>query len=135
MNTNELVQGGDEQIPKSIARETSCSDHPRKEAIATVAAMQDQGTVVIKATCGEDIIKFRLSFSSGMAELVEKVAQRLNFKVGSLFRLKCLDEDEDWVLVTCDEDLQDCIRSSELLGKTALKFVVQPITCKHHPSL
>ncbi|KAI7754825.1 hypothetical protein M8C21_018918, partial [Ambrosia artemisiifolia] len=61
--------------------------------------------VTIKATYGEDTIKFTYRLLDGLIKLEELLATRFHLRVGS-FRLKYKDEDGDMILIACDNDLK-----------------------------
>nr|XP_043617999.1 protein NLP3-like [Erigeron canadensis] len=65
----------------------------------------DMGLVLtVKASFNDDMIKFRFPITSGLLELENEVAQRVNVK-GKKLSLKYKDEDNDLVSITCDADL------------------------------
>ncbi|CAL5442768.1 unnamed protein product [Camellia sinensis] len=69
-------------------------------------------------------IKFRLSLSSGLVELQQQIAKRLNLEAGSYY-VKYKDEEDHMILIACDDDLQDCISSYRLLG-TSIVVLLEP---------
>ncbi|CAL5359371.1 unnamed protein product [Camellia sinensis] len=112
--SNKPVQGGvQEQILESS--QPPISDPPHMQDMATAShtmphftAAQDTNIVTIKAKYGDDFIKFQLPVSSGMVEFQQQVAKRLNLQ-GGTYHVKYQDEDNDWILIACDEDLQNYI--------------------------
>uniref|UniRef100_A0A5B7AR89 PB1 domain-containing protein n=1 Tax=Davidia involucrata TaxID=16924 RepID=A0A5B7AR89_DAVIN len=107
-----------------------CSNLPPKQAVATVdhttprvTAMQNVRTVIIKAKYGENTIKFPLSSSSGKEDLEQEITKGLKLKVGS-FNIEYWDEDGEWILVACDDDLQDCMSSA---CTTTIRMQVQSV--------
>ncbi|KAI8546172.1 hypothetical protein RHMOL_Rhmol07G0097100 [Rhododendron molle] len=92
-----------------------------KETSTLSGARQD--AVTVKALYGEDIARFQLSSESGVVDLKEAVAKRLELEVGS-FNVKYQDEDQEWVLISCDEDLQGCLKFSSLLGNQVIRLLV-----------
>ncbi|KAL3834401.1 hypothetical protein ACJIZ3_009137 [Penstemon smallii] len=60
--------------------------------------------LMMKARFKDKIVKFKLSISSGLDKLMEEVARRLNLVIGC-FELQYQDEDGDWIVLACDEDL------------------------------
>ncbi|KAF8084317.1 hypothetical protein N665_0723s0001 [Sinapis alba] len=71
--------------------------------------------VSIKATYREDIIRFKISPESiSIAELKQQVAKRLKLETGA-FELKYLDDDKEWVSVSCDADLSECFDTSSVV--------------------
>ncbi|KAL7123528.1 hypothetical protein ACP275_01G110800 [Erythranthe tilingii] len=70
-----------------------------------------------------DIAKFQIRPSAGIDKLVEEVAKRLNFRIGS-FKLKYEDQDCDEVLLACDDDLHLCAKTFANMGKSFLRVFV-----------
>ncbi|KAM7491494.1 hypothetical protein LguiA_034415 [Lonicera macranthoides] len=132
-HANEFVEGRKERNLKCGRKEPSSSDMPPEQPTAAVLSnktsampMQVVRTMMVKATYGDDIVKFQLPFSSKMTELVEKVTMRFPVVMDTPLSIKYVDDDGDWVLIACDEDLQECMGSLRLLGNTAIKMLVQP---------
>ncbi|ESQ28895.1 hypothetical protein EUTSA_v10023271mg [Eutrema salsugineum] len=70
--------------------------------------------VSIKATYREDIIRFKISTESvSITELKQQVAKRLKLETAA-FELKYLDDDSEWVSVSCDADLSECLDTSSV---------------------
>lgn len=106
-----------------VSRFTSdlpCCGMPRTLSVAAAVAhtsqavtqLQDAKGATIKVSYKEDIIRFLLPYSAGMSDFIENVTTRLNVLKYKHFRIKCKDEDGDWILITCDKDLEDCLASS-----------------------
>ncbi|CAL5438789.1 unnamed protein product [Camellia sinensis] len=89
-------------------------------------ATKDAEIVTIKAKYGNDIvIKFPLSSSSGLVELWQEVARRLNLDPET-YHIKYKDEDGDLILIACDDDLLGFITSSRTLGNTTILLLLEP---------
>lgn len=73
--------------------------------------------VSIKAKYGGYIIKFMLSLSSRLVQLHKEVTRRLNLEAGT-YHVVYEDEEDDNILIVCDEDLQLFMRTSRSLGST-----------------
>ncbi|KAL7187912.1 hypothetical protein ACSBR1_037872 [Camellia fascicularis] len=114
-----IVQGAAEgQIRESS--QSAFSDPPHKQDLAIAALTksyfvetQDTSTVTIKAKYGEYFIKFQLPVLSGMVKFQQEVTKRLNWMVGT-YNVKYQDDDNDWISVSCDEDLRDTQAGLEL---------------------
>ncbi|KAK1581218.1 hypothetical protein Q3G72_004088 [Acer saccharum] len=81
----------DEQFADISWTNAPCADlFSPKQAVTSLtqkmshvhAKMQEMKSVMIKATFREDIIRFRISLSTGILELKEEVAKRLKLEVG-----------------------------------------------------
>jgi len=89
------------------------------------AAFQEMEKVAIKAKYYEYTIKFWLSMSSGLQELQQQVAKRLNLEAGTYY-VNYKDEEDELILINCDDDLQDCISTFRSLGHTTVLIVILP---------
>lgn len=109
------------------------SGPPSNQAPVSVAhvrphgtAFQDANMVTIRAKYVNDItLKFGLSTSSGITELRQQVAKRLNLEPET-YNIRYTDEDDEVILLACDDDLQDCIHASKSLGKTSVVVHLEP---------
>ncbi|KAG8662005.1 hypothetical protein MANES_01G053000v8 [Manihot esculenta] len=123
----------EERVPESSWTNYPGPDFPTTEAVAALEHAMTQGTtrqemmtITIKAAYREDIIRFRISLSSGIVELKEEVAKRLKLEVGT-FDIKYLDDDHEWVLIACDADLQECIDISRSSGSSIIRLSVHDV--------
>ncbi|CAN8245571.1 unnamed protein product [Cochlearia groenlandica] len=74
--------------------------------------------VSIKSTYREDIIRFKISPESfTITELKQQVAKRLKLETAA-FELKYLDDDKEWVSVSCNADLTECLDTSSVATTT-----------------
>ncbi|XP_058188876.1 protein NLP5-like isoform X2 [Rhododendron vialii] len=76
-----------------------------------VPATSDTYSVKVKVRCEEGTIMFRLSSPSRKVELEQEVKKRLSFEDGT-YNINYKDEDEELILINCDEDLEEYISSS-----------------------
>ncbi|EEF32065.1 protein NLP9 [Ricinus communis] len=85
----------------------------------------DSGSkITIKATYKEDTIRFKFEPSAGCFQLYEEVAKRFKLQNGT-FQLKYLDDEEEWVMLVSDSDLQECIEILDYVGTRSVKFLVR----------
>ncbi|KAI7988953.1 Protein NLP6 [Camellia lanceoleosa] len=88
--------------------------------------IRDANIVTVKAKYINDIIiKFSLSLSSGLVELQQQITNRLHLEDGTYY-VKYKDEDDDLIVIACDQDLQDYISSSKSLGSTTIMVFIVP---------
>ncbi|XXG90057.1 hypothetical protein AAC387_Pa12g1911 [Persea americana] len=99
---------------------------PCTSTLPYVSATQDMRSVTIKASYKEDIIRFRLLITSTVLELKMEVSKRLKLEVGT-FDIKYLDDDNEWVLLACDADLQECMDISRSSGGHVIRLLVHDL--------
>ncbi|XP_059276348.1 protein NLP6-like [Lycium ferocissimum] len=103
---------------KSITSETTHTDH------------ESSNSFTVKATYGDDMMKFKLYSFSKKEDLDKEVAKRLRLPI-IRFRINYMDEDNDWIWIACDDDLSDCFNNAQSLGKNTIKMLVLPAAINH----
>ncbi|KAJ9555840.1 hypothetical protein OSB04_010454 [Centaurea solstitialis] len=108
-NTNEEEDyGGAVQDPTANNRETYL----------------DENIVTIKAMYADDMIKFHLPISSTTFGAIEKEIREA-FKLNpSDYKVKYLDEDGDWILLSSENDMRVCIQNHRNLNMTPISMQV-----------
>ncbi|KAF8685959.1 hypothetical protein HU200_043884 [Digitaria exilis] len=87
----------------------SCHAPPKDAAVRVpLHGVDATGVVTVKASYRGDIIRFRVACSAGVATVKGEVAKRLGLDAGE-FDVKYLDDDNEWVLLSCDADFQECL--------------------------
>lgn len=84
--------------------------------------------ITVKATYKEDIIRFKFDPFVGCFQLYEEVGKRLKLQNGT-FQLKYLDDEEEWVMLVSDSDLQECLEILDSIGTRSVKFLVRDVPC------
>ncbi|XP_057749129.1 protein NLP9-like [Arachis stenosperma] len=110
----------------SILRSSSSASgkfENRKHLKAKSPCVDSGSKIIVKAAYGEDLIRFKFDPAAGCLQLYEEVAARLKLQIGS-FQLKYLDDEEEWVRMVNDSDLEDCIEMLDDLGTRAVKLLV-----------
>lgn len=70
---------------------------------------QDESVFRVKATFGEEKIRFRMSKEWGFGDLKREITKRFNKYDMEHMTVEYIDDDSDWVLLTCDADLEECM--------------------------
>ncbi|CAH8358550.1 unnamed protein product [Eruca vesicaria subsp. sativa] len=83
-------------------------------------------TLTVKATYREDTIRFKFEPSLGCSQLYKEVGKRFKLQEES-FQLKYLDDEEEWVMLVTDSDLQECLEILYGMGKHTVKFLVRDL--------
>uniref|UniRef100_A0A5B7AKN0 Putative Plant regulator RWP-RK family protein isoform 2 n=1 Tax=Davidia involucrata TaxID=16924 RepID=A0A5B7AKN0_DAVIN len=95
----------------------------------SVTSFGDGGAkITVKATYKEDTIRFKFEPSAGCFQLYEEVAKRFKLQTGT-FQLKYLDDEEEWVMLVSDSDLQECLEILDFVGTRSVKFLVRDVPC------
>lgn len=78
------------------------------------SSLSSQGIsgLVVKATYKHDTVRFKLHPNSGFLYVVGEVSRRFKLPIG-VFQLKYKDDEEEWVVLACDSDLQECIEMTQ----------------------
>ncbi|XP_062107921.1 protein NLP8-like [Humulus lupulus] len=84
--------------------------------------------IIVKATYREDTVRFKFDTSGGCYQLYEEVAKRFKLQTGT-FQLKYLDDEEEWVMLVSDMDLQECLEILDDVGTQSVKFQVRDMPC------
>ncbi|KAM0868277.1 hypothetical protein ACQ4PT_041404 [Festuca glaucescens] len=82
--------------------------------------------VTVKARYNEDILRFRFPCSGSFSALKDEVAKRIPIDVGN-FVIKYLDDDHEWVNLTCDADLEECMEIYQSSGTNVMRLLVADI--------
>ncbi|CAN0840897.1 Protein NLP6 [Linum grandiflorum] len=105
-SSNSTSHGSCEGCPAATNESDPAKEHPLNSA--SPVRDHEEKSMIVKATYKQDMIRFRIGTRCGMMELKEEVGKRLKLEVG-VFEVKYLDDDNEWVKIVCDADLQECI--------------------------
>jgi hypothetical protein len=85
--------------------------------------VDSRSKIVVKSTYGEDIIRFKFDPAVGCLKLFEEVASRFKLQNGT-FQLKYLYDEEEWVMLVNDSDLQECLEILNDMGIRNARFLL-----------
>ncbi|PWA78602.1 NIN-like protein [Artemisia annua] len=117
-------QGPDLPQRKAYNSNENQSNDKDNGVIQDPSPVKRNENTVIKAELADDIIKLHLGISEATFVTVENdIGKKFKLKHGT-FKIKYLDEDEEWILMTSDQDLSDCIQNSRNVDRSAVRLRV-----------
>ncbi|GER43936.1 plant regulator RWP-RK family protein [Striga asiatica] len=78
----------------------------------------------VKVNYGEGTIRLRMQRDWGYVDLLREITRRFGVGSGVEFHLKYLDDDAEWVLLTCDDDLAECVDLCRSSGAHMIRLVL-----------
>ncbi|KAL3505495.1 hypothetical protein ACH5RR_035336 [Cinchona calisaya] len=95
---------------------------------------QGGNTLRIKVTYGEEKIRFRMLNSWGYRDLMREISRRFGIDDSSGFHLKYMDDDSEWILLTCNADLEECLDVCRSSQSQTIKLSLLRDSKQHHES-
>jgi hypothetical protein len=119
-----------EEVPVTLSSQMLLSEQLPTENVSGMQKSKPD-SLKIKAMYGEERCVFRLQPSWGFDKLKEEIVRRFSIAKGNSVDLKYLDDESEWILLTCDADLMECIdvykSSSAQIVKVLVNPTVQPV--------
>lgn len=100
----------------------------KKHSESGICTIDSKSMITVKATYKGDTVRFKFMPRMGCFQLFEEVSKRFKLPTG-IFQLKYLDDEEEWVMLVSDSDLQECIEILESIGSHSLKLLVRDLPC------
>ncbi|WVZ86246.1 hypothetical protein U9M48_033059 [Paspalum notatum var. saurae] len=85
-------------------------------------------SLTMKATYNGDTVRFKFLPAMGWYHLLEEVAKRFKLTTGA-FQLKYKDDEDEWVIMANDSDLQECVDVLESIGSRNIRLQVRDLPC------
>ncbi|CAG7908510.1 unnamed protein product [Brassica rapa] len=104
----------------------SMDDRNQRRAHKSNSSESGSATLTVKATYREDTTRFKFDPSVGCLQLYKEVGKRFRLQEG-LFQLKYFDDEEEWVMLVTDSDLQECLEMLVGMKKQTVKFLVRDL--------
>ncbi|CAM8901692.1 unnamed protein product [Rhodiola kirilowii] len=128
----ELQQPSSHHVVKLLGRSQShklLPEQPPLEMLpplpkSTGRVLRDNGAFRLKITFGEVKVRLSLQHNCVFTELQQEIAKRFNIDDISKLHLKYLDDDSEWVLLTCDADLEECLDIHKATQSQTIKLCV-----------
>ncbi|CAN8312730.1 unnamed protein product [Cochlearia groenlandica] len=95
-----------------------------------LSSSQDDDFLRIKVSYGDEKIRFRIQNSRRLKDLLWEIGKRFSIEDMSRYDLKYLDEDNEWVLLTCDEDVEECVDVCRTTPSHTIKLML--LVSSHH---
>ncbi|CAN6249757.1 unnamed protein product [Urochloa humidicola] len=84
--------------------------------------------LTVKATYNGDTVRFKFLPAMGWYHLLEEIAKRFKLTTGA-FQLKYKDDEDEWVILASDSDLQECVDILDSIGSRNVKLQVRDLPC------
>ncbi|GFY86296.1 plant regulator RWP-RK family protein [Actinidia rufa] len=108
------------QSHKSLIEHRKSGKHP--PVPRSGGKSQEQDALRIKVTYEEEKIRFRMQNKWAYKNLLQEIVRRFDIDDTNGFHLKYLDDEFDWVSLTCDADLEECIDLCRLTQTHTIKL-------------
>ncbi|KAJ3675380.1 hypothetical protein LUZ60_004422 [Juncus effusus] len=80
--------------------------------------------ITVKASYKGDTVRFKLLKHSGCDKLFEEIGKRFRLLEGG-FQIKYRDDEEEWVNLSNDSDLRECVDVMDSIGSKNVKLLVK----------
>ncbi|KAH0920250.1 hypothetical protein HID58_027910 [Brassica napus] len=112
--------------PVNKAREdTRAIKQTQTTQLSPSTSSQEDDFLRVKVSYEEEKIRFRMRNSRRLKDLLWEIAKRFSIEDVSRYDLKYLDEDNEWVLLRCDDDVEECVDVCRSFPGETIKLLLQ----------
>lgn len=116
------------------SRDSSSSDQTLKKSVeigmlrmeTDDSPLNSCTSIRVKANYKEDMVRFKFNLSLGCRQLFEEIGKRFNLSVGT-FLLKYKDDEDEWITLVNDSDLQECVEVLEQCESNCVRILVRDL--------
>ncbi|VVA92002.1 unnamed protein product [Arabis nemorensis] len=127
--TNSEIELQSSSLDETVLTLSSLENIPQG---TNLLSSQDDDFLRIKVSYGDEKIRLRMRNSHRLTDLLWEIGKRFNIEDMSRYDLKYLDEDNEWVLLTCDEDVEECVDVWRATPSHTIKLLLQ-VSSNHFP--
>lgn len=91
----------------------------------------EDDTMTLKVKFQDNTARFKLRLNSSLQELKQEVEKRFKLQT-DCFDMKFLDDEAEWMLLSCDADMIECIDIFKSTGGHYMKLMVQELQVTNH---
>lgn len=123
-----------QEEPKLLERcrsHQSFSEHPGLDNLLSFPKSplsSEKVALRAKVTYGEEKIRFSMQTTWGFKELQQEISKRFHIHDMSMVDLKYLDDDSEWILLTCDADVEECLDVYQSSRTHTIKLSVHQVS-------
>ncbi|KAF4384775.1 hypothetical protein F8388_002935 [Cannabis sativa] len=126
VDNNNLLPRSQSHISLMEHRKSLKSGFPPSSVKNERQLTQQEGELQrVKVTYGEEKTRFRIHNNWGFTDLQQEVGRRFGIQDMTTFTIKYLDDDSEWVLLTCDADLEECFEVWPASQNSTIKLSLQ----------
>ncbi|KAH7314776.1 hypothetical protein KP509_21G019500 [Ceratopteris richardii] len=100
------------------------SDNRSTTSASNTGQIDDINThVTVKATYRDDTARFKIRLESSLESLRQEIQNRFKLTQES-YKVKYLDDEADWAILSCDADLAECMDILRSTGSSYIKLMI-----------
>lgn len=114
---------------KMVIEDTKLQIASNNNQLKTIS--QDECVFRVKASYGDEKIRFKMTKDWGFEGLHQEITRRFNKHCMEDIIVEYMDDDSEWVLLACDADLEECMDLHTSTKNQTIKLLIHQAS---HPS-